>query len=267
MRNLLRWLVPLLILMVITAGVANAGTTRSPLKDTICDITAGSWCYSPSGIQVEGSTHPVTGDCSAALVSFIGWDLSDISGTIATAQLTLTTYFVIGAPATPVEIQLFAPTTHDWTENGDTVSPGSSGATLATTSVVLNDGWTPQTVVFGGATNPTDAATLGAYLNSLKSPGPATVGVRIASGNCGPVSVVVAFNDREDTGSLPGGATATEPDLLLFDPTAISLSFMDTGNPNQSFYTAALVAVALLLSVTLVAVYRVPAVLKRKRAS
>lgn len=266
MRNLLRWFVPLFVLLVITAGVAYAGTVRSPLKDTACEITAGGACGSPFGVQVEGSAHPITGACSAALVGFVGWDLSGVTSTIETAQLTMTTFNVLGAPATPVEIQLFAPTTHDWTENGATTSPGSSGATLATTSVVLTNGTTPQTIVFGGVTNPADATTLGTHFNGLKSPGPATIGVRIASGTCGAVSVFVAFNDRENFAGQ-GNPGDTEPDLLLFDPTAISLSFMDAQNPNQGLYTAALIAVAILFCLTITTVYfGLPARLKQKRA-
>lgn len=248
MKKFWRWLIPLFVLTILTAGVAVAGTDRSPSKDTTCEASAGGTCFDQFGVYMDsGGTG---GNCIPSAVGFVGWDLSAITATIDSAELTMTTYTVAGATALPVEIQLYVPSNHTWTENG--TSPGSSGTTLAATSVVLTNGATPQEVVFGGAGDPADADALGAHLNSLKATGSATVGVRI-SANCEPDgSTVIVFNDMENSGSLPGGAAATEPDLILADPTAISLLSVDAIQPGG--YTAALFAVVLLLVVTLVAV-------------
>jgi hypothetical protein len=80
--------------------------------------------------------------------------LTDITGTVATAELKLTTFFVSAAPVPPntLTFQLFEPSIQDWTEASGQTSPGNTGGILATTSVALIDspvGTNPQTVVFG----------------------------------------------------------------------------------------------------------------------
>lgn len=228
MKHMLRLCV-LFVVVLMLPSFAMAGTSRSPAKDTTCMANAGGACGNGFGITPQSSLNP-GGSCVVMQISLIGWDLAALSGPITSAELTLTTYNVSGAPTgVPVEFELFAPVSHDWTEDGQ--SPGSSGTTLATTAVLLTNGQTPQTVIFGGSANPGDADTLGAHFESLRTTGSATVGVRITDG-CSP-STIVFFNDREDTGELPGGAEATEPDLLLFTPTAVNLQNFraTTGQP------------------------------------
>ncbi len=252
MRRIQIWLTLTLLLVVLTTGVVVAGTFRSPSKDTTCQVTTGGLCEDETGILAQASQNP--GDpllCTpVSAVGFIGWDLSMITEQIGSAELVLTTYRVTGAPTTtPVTFELFEPSTHDWSEDG-AVSPGSSGNTIATTSVLLaNVTGTPQTVVFGGS----DAVALGAYFNNLRSPGPATVGIRI-SGGC-TASTLVYFNDKENTGNLPGGAPATEPDLLLFSPTAVSVAAIGASSQSHSGALVALLIAAVLVLGAGTAVY------------
>jgi hypothetical protein len=244
MKKVLRWLIPILVLTIISAVTVHAGTFRSPSKDTVCQAFVGGACANNFGISPQSGADPIIpGLCTPSQIGLVGWDLSDITDQIASAELVMTTYNVVGAiPGTPVELQLFNPSTHAWTEVGS--SPGSSGATLATTSVLLANSQTPQTIVFGGSANLVDAATLGAHFESLRASGSATVGVRI-SGGCTP-STNVFINDRDDTGNLPGGAAATEPDLILFTPTAVSLASVGVASNSTGVATAALLLAAVL---------------------
>lgn len=264
MKKDVRWFALFAIVLILTiTGIVMAGTYRSPSKDTACDATVNSWCYNNSGVQPSSSGIAA---CNPAQVGLIGWDLSGVSGTIDSAQLTLTTYFVTGAPLPPatVTFELYEPSAHDWTETNADISLGSSGTTIATATVALtNDPLppaspTPQTVVFSGA-------ALGAYFNSLKATGPATIGVRITEG-CGNSALLVSFNDRENSGNLPGGAAATEPDLILFTPTAVSLSsFTPAGEAPNSTGTTFLVIGALGLAVMATSYAALPMLRKRKR--
>lgn len=264
MRKVRGWLIVTFVLVILTTGVVAAGTFRSPSKDTACQVTSGGLCGNGSGVAVQASQNPGNPSlCTpVSLVGFVGWDLSGITQSIGSAELILTTYRVTGAPtSTPVTFELFEPLTHDWSEVG-AVSPGSSGNTLATTSVLLeNLTGTPQTVVFSGS----DAVALGAYFNNLRSPGPATVGIRI-SGGC-TASTVVYFNDRENTGNLPGGAAATEPDLLLFTPTAVSLQSVGASSQSQGLPMVAFGAAAFLVLLVAGVTYLGPAWRSQKRQS
>jgi hypothetical protein len=266
MKKLWRWLIPLLLLVVVTADVATAGTVRSPSKDTTCELAVNGQCADGFGVTFESSAIENSSVCTVVYPAFIGWDLSGVTTTIENAQLTMTTYNVLGPEVgVPVQIQLFQPSNHTWAENGAT-SPGGSGTTLATTSVVLTEGTTPQTVIFGGSQNLADAQTLGDYFDNLRG-GTASIGVRI-SANCGDVSTVIFFNDSENSGNLPGGAAATEPDLLFYSPTAISLTTMGIQNLGQSVHPAVLVAVALLAGLTLIALSnRAMVIFNRKRTA
>ncbi|MCB8983277.1 MAG: hypothetical protein H6659_05620 [Ardenticatenaceae bacterium] len=230
-----------LIVSMAFSTSAFAGTFRSPAKDTMCSAEAGTWCANGYGVQAVSSGIYA---CIPDQVGFVGWDLSSVTETIGSAQVSLTTYDVSGAPQPPTGLvfELFVPASQDWTESIDQASPGSSGAILASTTIALANGSEPQTVVFGGSSKPTDAATLGAYFESIKTTGPATVGVRI-SGGC-LLGTVVAFNDREDTGNLPGGAAATEANLILFSPTAVSVSSLSASREMNN--VSAFVAIGLV---------------------
>ncbi|MBK8986879.1 MAG: hypothetical protein IPM39_12525 [Chloroflexi bacterium] len=231
MRKRLIWLVLIfLALTLITAANVSAGTYRSPSKDTLCDAQVGSWCENGYGVQTGSSG---IGACIPDQVSFIGWDLRDVGGAIDSAQLTLTTYDVSGAPSPGVIVfELFIPSTQDWTEDLDQPSPGASGTILASSSVALINGTNPQQVVFGGSADPAGATALGDYFDGLRANPATTVGVRITAG-CSQ-GTLVAFNDRENRGNLPGGAAATEPDLILFTPTAVSLSSLNASGENAN---------------------------------
>jgi len=254
---------PLILLiaafLLVPAGFAIAGTSRSPSKDTTCQ-KSGS-CANNFGVQLTGSNLGATPPekCSNGQFGYIGWNLSGVSGTTATAELTLTTYSVSGAPASPTAVvfQLVEPNTQNWTENG--TDPGLKSNVLATTSVVLSNGSAPQTVSFGGSANPADASTLGSYFQNLKGvgDGTATVGVRISDGCT--LSTFVAFNDRENTGNLAGGASATEPDLLLFSPTSVGFYSFRAGSAG----TGTLILAGVLLATVLVS----GAALLRRRAT
>jgi hypothetical protein len=263
MKKVLLWLVPIFVIVIITVGTVSADTVRSPSKDTVCEATSGGFCANNFGIAPQSGNSP--GNpliCTSSQIGLIGWDLSTTTETIGSAELILTTYNVVGAiVGTPVEIQLFAPSENSWTEDGS--SPGSIGATLATTSVLLANVQTPQTIVFGGITNPTDASTLGAHFDSLKATGSATVGVRI-SGGCSP-STNVFINDRENTGNLPGGAELTEPDLNLFTPTAVSLSSLNASGQDSAANNTLFLAIGALV-LTLAAVALLSALRKRNAA-
>lgn len=236
MKRLIPWLLLTVALILLPVGLALAGSDRSPSKDTTC--ANGGACADNFGIQSTGSNTP--SPCSNGQLGYIGWDLSGVVGTITTAELTLTTYSVSGAPAAPnaVEFQLVEPNSQSWTEDG--TDPGLTANVLATASSVLSNGTSAQTVTFGGSGNPTDAATLGAYLENLKASGAATVGIRI-SGGC-TLNTSVAFNDSENTGGQSGD---TEPDLLLFGPTAVTVQSFRPGDAGN----LGLMAAGLLLLV------------------
>lgn len=240
MKRYLPFVALLLAMFLLPATLVTAGTDRSPSKDTTCQV--GGACADNFGIQPTGSNLPAP--CSNGQLGYIGWDLSGVSGTVSTAELTLTTYSVTGAPASPttVEFQLVEPNTQSWTENGN--DPGLTGNVLATTSAILANGSSPQTVTFGGSSNPADATSLGTYFEGLKGSGNATVGIRI-SGGC-TLNTFVAFNDSENSGGLTGGAAATEPDLILFSPTAIGSYSFRAGNSEVNVM-AGLIAVALVV--------------------
>jgi hypothetical protein len=250
-------MIPLILIPTITVV---AGTYRSPSKDTYCDAQEGEWCDNGYGVQAGSSG---IGACNPDQVGFIGWDLSSVTQTIETAQLTLTTYDVSGVPPAGVIVfELFIPSTQSWSEDITQTSPGASGSTLASTSVALTNGTNPQTVVFGGA-NINDAETLGAYFDGLSTGSSATVGVRI-SGGCS-LGTLVAFNDREDSGELPGGAAATEPDLILFTPTAVSLSSLNASGQDSAANNTLFLAIGALV-LTLAAVALLSALRKRNAA-
>jgi hypothetical protein len=241
----------MILFLMTTAAVVMAGTYFSPSKDIMCDAEAGSWCENGFGIQAGSSG---IGACIPDQVGFIGWDMSNIGDEISSAQLTLTTYDVSGVPpGGTITFELFVPSTQDWTEDGSQPSPGGAGTAIASTSVALANGTAPQNVVFGGNADPADADALGVYFESLRASGVATVGVRISSG-CS-LGTLVAFNDREDSGELPGGADATEPDLIFFTPTAVSLGSINAVGQVQNGAGVALFIAALLLLGTGTVVY------------
>ena len=78
-------------------------------------------------------------------------------------------------------------------------------------------------------------------------------------------NTAVTFNDRENTGNLPGGAAATEPDLILFSPTAVSLQSVGASSQNQGVPLAVFGAVAFLALLMVSITYIIPALRNQKR--
>jgi hypothetical protein len=246
MRKCWLCLFAVLVIVVATTSIVRASTFFSPFKDTVCEVFAGGQCENGFGIAPQSGSF-LGGPCNPGQIGLIGWDLSTVSDAVGSAQITLTTYQVEGAqPGIPVEFQIFAPTTHTWTEDG-AVSPGSSGATLATSSALLSNGLTSQTVVFGGSANPADAILLGEHFEQLRTgslPESATVGVRI-SGGCS-LSTFVLFNDLDNSGGLPGDPVTTGPQLFLFTPTAVQFVSSSASGDAQTPLAPVLLVVALL---------------------
>ena len=109
--------------MLMITSVVMAGTYRSPFKDIWCLATADTDCYNEAGLTVLSSSQVA---CAPSRIAFIGWDLTDVTGTFETAELKLTTFFVSAAPVPPntLTFQLFEPSLQDWTEASDQTSPG-----------------------------------------------------------------------------------------------------------------------------------------------
>lgn len=208
----------LALLIMVPVSLANAGTFRTATKDTTC--LAGGTCADGYGIQIVSSNIPTS--CSDSQISYIGWNLSTLSTTIQSAELTLKTYSVSGSPPDgPLTFELVTPASHSWTEDGS--DPGY-GTVIATTTATLTDGMSMQTVTFGGSENTVGANAIGAYFQAIRNDGApsiATIGIRI-SGGC-TTSTSISFNDSENTGSV----ASSDPDLILYtgaNATAITLS-------------------------------------------
>lgn len=255
-KQMIRVVLVVMILGVMITATVTAQSPYNPTKDIWCEANLGGGCLNGFGL----STISQQSACDTQRVAFIGWDLSGVTQIIGSAELVLTSYFISEAPLSPTEVvfQLFSPSTQDWTE-ATTSSPGDAGTTLATRRVVLVDGATPQTVVFGGSANEDDAEALGNYLDSLRASGSATVGVRITGGCL--ENTVVNFNDREQS----GGTAVAPPSLFLFTPTAVSLQSVAVSSQNQSAPLPAFGAAAFLALVVVTVTYIIPALRHQKR--
>jgi hypothetical protein len=216
-KKVMLWLIiGLLIMSVGVIGVSAVG--RTPVKDTTCYPTIPSpQCFNGFGIQPGASL--VGGVCSVSQNGYVGWDLTGVASTINTAQVTFTTYNVVGATAAPIVFELYEPG-GPWTVDGDDPGP-QTGNGIVTASVVLTG--PNQTVTFGGDSG-ADALALGAYFDGKRG-GEASVGIRIVGG-CSQ-STVALLNDMENTGGLQGD---TQPDLILRSPTAVAVDSFSANN-------------------------------------
>jgi len=207
----------LALLIMIPASLTSAGTLRTATKDTTCQ--AGSTCADGFGVQIVSSNIPSA--CSDSQIGYVGWNLSSISTAIQSAELTLKTYNVSGAPGGALTFELVTPASHSWTEGGS--DPGY-GTVIATTTATLSDGVATQSVTFGGSGNTAAANAIGVYFEALRTggaPADSTIGIRI-SGGC-TTSTSISFNDSENTGSV----ASSDPDLIFYTgpgATAITLT-------------------------------------------
>lgn len=234
------------VLLTFAVGVSLvlAGTDRSPTKDTSCYFNFSDQCAnSPTKLQVEASDDNNSG-CAATIDTFVGWDLTGITQTIGSGELTMTATSQSTASGT-ITFELYAPDSDAWTEDG--TAPGH-GTQLATATLSDAGGTYPKKLVFGGTGNTADANAIGAHFDARKG-GVASVGIRMISG-CGQ-SATIFFEDREGT---VGGVSSSEnePDLILKtgpDFTAVDFySFRSGGTADMTMIgLGLLVAVGLLV--------------------
>ncbi len=260
MRKLFGVLFSICLIMIATVSMVQAGTDRTATKDTTCFLGSAQ-CADGFGVApAAGNLGGTPSDpCIDSQLGYMAWDLSGITQTIGSAELTLSTYNVTGISG-PLTFELFAIEDASETWGPDDVNPptedtsvGDSGV-LATNTATLTPGTTPQTVVFGGAGNTVDADTLGNYFETKRPATSATVGIRIADG-CS-LSTVINFEDANDA-----GGTGADPDLIMRTGTgftAIEMSSWQVASSENALLagTVLLVVVTLILGTGMVFIKR-----------
>jgi len=221
------------LLMLVTAGVANAIPRAEPNTNTVLVPVADVYVdKANSGTNFNGYALDIAYSSSAggntpSKVVFLKVDLSSVGFPIQSAKLSM--YALggsCGAPAA-VNIGIFPVTDNTWTETGLTwPGPTASGGVLTTLTTTTTPG--RQETGFD--------TTLGAWLESQRTGGVATLRLEITTvGNYD-----FLFDDREQTGKGVGCAVSpldtTQPQLTVSStPNAVTLTTFGAADPTVNW--------------------------------